>query len=56
MCDKILVLIINTELVDFQEDSSTKDGLFNKRSTEWHLNLEIFCVHPDDKGNSCSKD
>ena len=33
-----------SEVVDFQKGSSTKDGLFNKRSTEWHVNLEIFCV------------
>ena len=31
-------------VVFFHEDSSTKDGLFNKRSTEWHINLEIFCI------------
>ena len=33
-----------SEVVDIQKGSSTKDELFNKRSTEWHVNLEIFCV------------
>ena len=30
------------EVIDFQEDSLTEDGLVNKRSTKLHINLEIF--------------
>ena len=34
MPGQILVLIISPEVVDFQEDSLTNDGLFNKRNME----------------------
>ena len=31
-----------SEVVDLQEDSSTEDGLVNKRNTRLHTYLEIF--------------
>ena len=37
-------LLDGNEVVDYQEDSSNKGGLVNKRNIELHANLKIFCV------------
>ena len=37
-------LLHGNEVIDYQEDSSTKGGLVKKRNMELHANLKIFCV------------
>ena len=40
-----------SEVVDFHEDSSTKDGLVNKRKRNCIQIWKYFGFHPDNKEN-----